>query len=111
MPQVIQIIYERLVEKARSQNSTTYSEVGELVGLDMSTEVGRIRIAQILDDINWYESKENRPMLSSVVILKNDNKPGAGYFECARELRKYQGNDDLAFYSHELDEVYNQWRE
>lgn len=111
MPQVIQIIYEKLVEVAMSQNTTNYSEVGDLVGLDMSTEVGRIRIAQILDDINWYESKGNRPMLSSVVILKNDNRPGAGYFECARGLGKYQGNDDLAFWSHELNEVHNHWRE
>lgn len=111
MPQVIQIIYENLVEVARSQNTTTYSEVGKLVGLDMSTEVGRIRIAQILDDINWYESKENRPMLSSVVILKNDNRPGAGYFECARALGKYHGIDDLSFWSHELNEVHDHWSE
>ena len=67
---MIQIIYEKLTEVARMQSTTTYSEVGDLVGLDMSTEVGRIKIAQILDDINWYESKGNRPMLSSVVILK-----------------------------------------
>ena len=111
MPQLIQIIYEKLVEVARSQSTTTYSEVGELVGLDMSTEIGRIKIAQILDDINWYESQGNRPMLSSVVILKNENIPGAGYFECARALGKYQGNDDLAFWSSELNEVHDYWRE
>jgi hypothetical protein len=111
MPQTIQIIYDRLTEVARVQNTTTYSEVGELVGLDMSSEVGRIRIAQILDDINWYESKGDRPMLSSVVILKNQKIPGVGYFECARALEKYHGNDDLSFWSHELNEVHNHWRE
>ena len=111
MLQIIQVVYERLTELARARRTTTYSELGDLVGLDMSTEVGRIRIAQILDDINWYESMENRPMLSSVVILKNENRPGNGYFECARTLGKYRGNDDLAFWSSELSEVYNNWGE
>jgi len=36
---------------------------------------------------------------------------GAGYFECARALGKYHGKADLAFWSHELKEVRDHWRE
>lgn len=111
MSQIIQVVYDRLVEVARVRGTTTYSEVGELVGLDMSTEVGRIRIAQILDDINWYENQGNRPMLSAIVILKNENIPGSGFFECARGLGKYRGGDDLAFWSNEVKKVHRQWAE
>ncbi len=105
----VRIIYNKLKEVARNQGITNYSDVGNLIGLDMDTEYGRIRIAQILDDINIYENEKDRPMLSSVVILKNGDRPGLGYFKCARGLGKYQGGDDLTFFLEEVKKVYKIW--
>ena len=102
-------IYQRLKRIARLRAITNYSDVGVLLGLDMSTEYGRVRISQILDDINKYEDKHGRPMLSSVVILKDGNMPGSGFFVCARELGKYKGNNDLAFWASEVKKVYDEW--
>jgi len=80
----------------------------------MATEVGRIRIAQILDDINCHENDNARPMLSAVVILKEYNSPGVGFFECARGLGKYHGSNDakdrLMFWIRELEQVHNYWQ-
>ncbi|MBI2831829.1 MAG: hypothetical protein HYX79_06195 [Chloroflexi bacterium] len=106
----IPLVYEKLKEVARAESLTNYTEVGEIVGLDMATDVGRIRIAQILDDINRFEAQNNRPMLSAVVILKGKNIPGSGFFECAKGLGKYDGGDDDRFWADEVANVYNYWR-
>ena len=110
MDETQRIVYQRLIEVARAKGITNYSEVGELVDLDMSTEVGRIRIAQILDDINRYEATRNAPMISALVIRKDINMPGSGFFECARGLGRYRGNSDLLFWIDELKEVHNYWQ-
>lgn len=95
MDATLNIIYKRLIEVARAKGITNYSEVGALVGLDMATEVGRIRIAQMLDDINRHEASRNAPMISALVIRQDINMPGSGFFECARGLRRYRGDSDL----------------
>jgi len=109
-----QTIYERLKDIARNKNITYYSEIAPLADLDMASEVGRIKIAQILDDINGYENDNARPMLSAVVILKEHNLPGAGFFECARGLGEYHGSSDekerLMFWIRELEKVHNYWQ-
>lgn len=110
MEEAVHTVYQRLVEVARARDVTNYSEVGQLVGLDMGTEVGRIRIAQILDDINHYEAQACRPMLSAVVIRQDINMPGTGFFECARGLGRYTGNNDLMFWVNELTQVHNDWQ-
>jgi hypothetical protein len=61
MDETLNIIYERPIEVARAKGITHYTEVGQLVGLDMSTDVGRIRVAQMLDDINQYEASRDAP--------------------------------------------------
>lgn len=103
------IVYEKLKEVARNRSVISYSEAGNLIGLDMATEIGRIRIAQILDDINNDEDQENSPMLSAVVIRNDINMPGSGFFECAKGLGKYHGGNDLVFWVHELVRVHNCW--
>ena len=109
-----QAIYDRLKTVAKGGDITYYSEIAPLAGLDMATEVGRIRIAQILDEINHYEDGYDRPMLSAVVILKEYNMPGAGFLECARHLGKYHRGDDeknrLMFWIRELEKVHNYWQ-
>jgi len=109
MDRDVQIVYEQLKKIARNQKTTSYSEMGELVGLDMSTDIGRIRIAQILDDINRHEDNEGRPLLSAIVIRKDYNMPGTGFFDCAIALGRYNGNDDIVFWTRELNEVLKYW--
>lgn len=103
------IIYKKLTEVARKRGLTNYTEVGRLIGLDMATEVGRIRIAQILDNINRYEVAQNRPMVSALVIRQDINMPGTGFFECARGLSKYHGQNDMEFWVKEVNKVHNYW--
>jgi len=105
-----QRIYERLKEVARARGITNYTDIGRMDNLDMGNPADRNRIAEMLDEINHYEHQQGRPMLSAVVIRQDINMPGAGFFECARGLGKYHGNDDLVFWAHELTEVHNCWQ-
>ena len=102
-------IYENLKEIARQKSLTNYDEIGKLVGLNMASEYDRIRIAQILDKINQLEVACGRPMITALVILKNKNMPGKGFFDCATKLGKYDGADDDLFWSTEVARVYSYW--
>jgi len=48
-------------------------------------------------------------MLSSLVIHKDGNMPGSGYFECASGLGKFTGQDKLEFWANEVNEVHKYW--
>jgi hypothetical protein len=102
-------IFEKLKEVARNRSLTNYNEVGRLVGLNMASEYDRIRIAQLLDEINQLEVADDRPMITALVILKNENIPGEGFFKCAIGLGKYDGSDDDSFWAQEVERVYTHW--
>jgi hypothetical protein len=105
-----QAIYAKLKEVARAKGVTNYTDIGQMANLDMDSPADRNKIAEILDEINYYEHQQGRPMLSAVVIRQDINMPGSGFFECARQLGKYRGNDDLVFWAHELIKVHSYWR-
>ena len=80
-------VYTRLTEVAGSRDIIPYSEVGELIGLDMGSPADRTELSSLLDEINQFEASDERPMLSSIVVYANDpHTPGPGFFNCARGL-------------------------
>ncbi len=105
-----QTVYAELKRIARSRAVTDYTAIGQMIGLDMGNLVDGNKIADVLDEINFYEHQHGRPMLSAVVIRQRKNMPGNGFFECAKQLRNYWGNDDLVFWVHELTRVHNHWQ-
>lgn len=102
-------IYDRLVEIAKGGDVTYYSDIAPLAGLDMSLPPDRNRISDILDEISRTESSLGRPLLSAIVILKDENIPGDGFFKMAKELRLYDGSDDFRFWIRELRRVHDHW--
>ena len=104
-----EIIRQHLIELARRRGITNYTEAGRWVGLDMSWEVARIQIAQLLDIINEDEVIQGRPMLSALVIYKDEGRPGSGFFKCARGLGKLVGNDEDGFWANEVKAVHKWW--
>ena len=100
-----EIIYNKLQEVARERILTNYTEIGLLVGLEPHNSV----LWGMLDDINHYEHREGRHMLSAVVISQAENIPGSGFFECARNLGLFQGGNELLFWINELNRVWDYW--
>ena len=107
-------IYNRLVDLARAQHLTTYSDIAPLAGLSMENEVDRERISQILGEIVLHEVGEGRPMLTAIVIHRgNDNNPGEGFYAIATELGLFNGSRQqlrrLEFWARQVQEVNSYW--
>jgi hypothetical protein len=83
-------IYEKLKQMAKEQETTTYSAIGPIAGLDMENPVDRDTIRQILGMISTYEHQQGRPMLTAIVVHKQDNIPGRGFFELAQHLGLFE---------------------
>jgi len=73
----------------------------------MANEIGHIT-----GEINEYEHRHGRPMLSAVVVTKDTGMPGGGFFVLASSLGKFNGDSEQekrTFLESELEEVYNTW--
>ena len=105
-------LYQRLIDIAAAQSTAPYSDLADLLGLDMSSPDDRLRIGEMLDEINHSEHEAGRPMISSVVVHSQEGLPGAGFFVCARELGALttrNRQDELAFFVEELRRVHDYW--
>jgi hypothetical protein len=110
-----QIIYEKLVQLARSGNVITYGELAGLVHLQMESLADRNQLSHNLDQINRQEHNQGHPMISAVVVYADKNGPGDGFSNLGTELGLYGGshskNDKLTFWTSELKKVYDFWRD
>jgi hypothetical protein len=103
-------IYERLKEVAKGGTVTYYSDIAPMARLDMNLPNDRYEIGAILDAINQYEHRADRPMISAVVVHKDSLKPGRGFFVLAQSLNLFDGKDEDKFYINELRKVHDYWR-
>ena len=111
MDESTQTIYKAIAKVAKSGGTTYYSDIAPLVGLDMGFPPDRNRISDILDEISRIEHANGNPLLSAVVILKEENIPGQGFFTLAQSLGLCDGNPDseLEFWIQELRRVHEHW--
>lgn len=103
-------IYHRLIEVARSGGYLTYSDIAPLAGLDMGSQADRTEIGRLLGEISTFEHVQGRPLLSAIVIHRDNNIPGPGFFVLARELNLHHGTDDFLFFIREFQRVQDYWQ-
>ena len=118
----IQWLYEECKKFARQGKVTSYGNVAQHLGLDLSDVDDRVhKLGGALDDMNKMERKRdsNAPMISAVVIHKADTKyggfktrmPGTGFFKLAKDWGKQpKGMSDLDFFKKELTNVFKYWK-
>ncbi len=103
-------IRDKILSVAKAKGTINYSEIAPLAQLDMSRELDRQRIGSILDDISRAEHLAGRPLLSAVVIRRDTNNPGTGFFELARELGLLSANEERdEYWVKELNRVHQHW--
>ncbi|MBA3779868.1 MAG: hypothetical protein H0X16_11345 [Chloroflexi bacterium] len=103
-------VFERLVQGAREQEPVSYGELGNMLGLAMDYPPHRTEIGQLLGAISRHEVANGRPMLSSVVLHKDQATPGKGFFTLGQELGLVgPDEDELAFSVRQLNETFQLW--
>lgn len=103
------VIYQELVKVARKKTVTYYSDIADLVGLDMDLQQDRNKIGELLDAINRHEHSSGRPLITAVVVHKGELIPGEGFFKLARALGLFDGVDRDKYYIQELRRVHDYW--
>lgn len=102
-------VYEKLREVARNRETISYGGVARLAGIDMDNPHFATLVGHMLDEINRAEHRAGHPLLSAVVIGLDGNRPGRGFFSCARDLGCFRGGDEDEFWVEELHRVYAHW--
>ena len=105
------LVYCRLLNAARKKEGVPYEEIGQIMGLEAHVDMGK-EIGQLLGEINEEEHNNGRPMLSAVAVEPTTRMPGEGFFQFAKELRKFHGETDedkREFWRDEIQRVYEIW--
>jgi len=77
-------LHRRLVSVARLGRYVIYSEIAPLLGLDMSSPADRTEIGRLLGEVSVFEHQLGHPLLSAIVIHRDNNIPGPGFFQLAK---------------------------
>lgn len=101
---------EHLIQLARRRAVTYYADIARFFDLDVIRGDGDVaRISAELGDLARSEHEGGRPLLPAVVINREFNNPGPGFFTIAEELGRYRGGDELAYWTRELNAVHDYW--
>ena len=97
-----------MIERARQEDTISYSELVSKIE-SISLEAHDPRLSQLLVEVATEENAAGRGMLTVVVVHnQGDKRPGAGFFELARQLgRDVKNRDD--FWIAELKKVHASW--
>jgi len=81
-------VREHLIDLAHAGKTVTYQDLAIACGLklDLSLELHRARIGEILGDISVYEYNAGRPLLSVVAVLAETKLPSDGFYRLAEQL-------------------------
>ena len=103
-------IRDMLIKAAKNRKVVHYAEVGKLLNFSMDNPSHRVELGSILGEISTEEHESERPLLSAVVVHREDYLPGEGFFNLARELGKQRPDEDNdTFYANELKRVFDAW--
>lgn len=92
---------------AASRATTTYKVLAGLIGQDVSH---RHELAHLLGEIASNEHSAKRPLLSAVVVLKSDKKPGIGFAGIARDLGiEVPEGQEVSFWIEQLFGCWDHW--
>jgi hypothetical protein len=106
--------HQALLQAARDQTTITYGEIVGLAGLTLTGDALSGQLGWLFHDIVQSELAKDpdAPMLSAVALPKDGNRPSAGFFELARQLKRLdstRSTDEDGFWVRELKRVYEYW--
>lgn len=113
MPDNLQEIARNiLIDCAKKEKLITYSDLVRKIRSVIPIDIGPhdLRLFQLLGEISIEEDRNNRGMLSVVVIREVDQRPGPGFFKLAEQLGKiFSDSEKEEFWIAELKKVFDYW--
>ena len=97
-----------LSKYARLGRTIAYSEFVKKIH-SIQLEPHDFRLFGLLGEISKEESKAGRGMLSALVVIKDENIPGSGFFELVKQLG-YDTKDHDTFWAEEVNRIYAAWK-
>ena len=92
-----------LVERARHRALITYSELARNVtGVELPTEGWSGHLFWLLGQIAMDEAQAGRPLLSALVVRKQEGTPGLGFFQAAGNAGIGDGTESEALWVQEF---------
>ena len=101
---------DHLITVAREARTVTYFEAAGAVGHRLHTPEARASFATLLRDISTREHQAGRPLLSALVVLQGNRRPGQGFFDLAAELGLLGDKSPDEFHRDEVDRVHAYWK-
>lgn len=105
-------LYELLADVARRGTTIAYSDVVTRL-TTVALEPDSYAFHHMLGEVSARSFDEGAPLLSAVVVHKDDGRPGGGFCELARRLGFEISEDRLAediFWGEQLEAVHGWWR-
>jgi hypothetical protein len=110
LPMEHQAVYERLVQAARAREFVHYGELAKMLGIDMDNPHFGALVGKVLGQISEEEVAAGRPMISAIVVSREDMLPGKGFYKLGQELHKVDpGEDEIGFAIRQIRRVHDYW--
>jgi hypothetical protein len=108
LPMDHEAVHERLVQAARALEFVHYGELAKTLGIDMDNPHFGAQVGRVLGEISTDEVANGRPMLSAIVVSKDDMLPGRGFFNLGHELNQVDpGEDEIGFAVRQIRRVHD----
>ena len=94
---------EILCKRAKRRDPITYSDfVQRITAVRMDAHSHRLRI--MMGELSTAEREAGRPLITALIVHKDDLRPGQGFFQLARDLG-YVVTDETAFWIDQLNQL------
>jgi len=94
---------------ARDEKTITYSDLVARLETTIALKAESRALADLLDEISKEQEARGRGMLSAVVVRKDTQRPGLGFFKLAQELGR-DTSDSEKCWVEEFNRVIAIWK-
>lgn len=102
------MIRRKLIDLARSKTTWSYSQLNEQLDLKLNFrhKHDRVLVGDWLEDISIHEFKNGRPLLSSLIIHKGqDKEQGEGFYRLCEKLYNRPWRELKADKNYEIEKI------
>lgn len=101
-----------LVQKIKNEgNIITYKELANSIGMDVSSASLRRELGGLLGDLSSYSFDNGMPLISALVVRKDADRPGNGFYTLYEEKKGIKIKDKDIVFIDELNKIlqYDNW--